>query len=39
LKIAKQWAIGSGPGRGTTADRRRLGVTAALAKGAECLAR
>jgi aminoglycoside phosphotransferase (APT) family kinase protein len=39
LKIAKQWTVGSGPGRGAAPERRRLGVTAALAKGAECLAR
>jgi aminoglycoside phosphotransferase (APT) family kinase protein len=38
LKIAKQWTVGSGPGRGAAADRRRLGVIAALAKGAGCLA-
>ena len=39
LKIAKQWTVGSGPGRGMDPDLRRLGVTVALAKGAECLAR
>lgn len=38
LKIAKQWTVRSGPGRGADADRRRLGVIAALAKGAACLA-
>jgi aminoglycoside phosphotransferase (APT) family kinase protein len=38
LKIAKQWAVGSGPGRNADDARRRLGVVEALGRGRACLA-
>jgi hypothetical protein len=37
LKIAKQWAVGSGPGRGQPPERRLAGVDDALERGAGCL--
>jgi hypothetical protein len=37
LKIAKQWAVGSGPGRGQPPERRLAGVDDALERGAVCL--
>jgi aminoglycoside phosphotransferase (APT) family kinase protein len=37
LKIAKQWAVGSGPGRGEPPERRLAGVNEALERGAACL--
>ena len=39
LKIAKQWALGSGPCRDTETARPAAEVERALAKGAECLSR
>jgi aminoglycoside phosphotransferase (APT) family kinase protein len=37
LKIAKQWAVGSGPGRGASPARRAAGAEQALRKGRACL--
>jgi aminoglycoside phosphotransferase (APT) family kinase protein len=37
LKIAKQWVVGSGPGRGATRAMRIAGAAEALARGERCL--
>lgn len=37
LKIAKQWAVGSGPARDASPAQRAAGAEAALRKGQECL--
>jgi aminoglycoside phosphotransferase (APT) family kinase protein len=37
LKIAKQWAVGSGPGRDASPAQRRAGAAGALARAERCL--
>jgi len=39
LKIARQWAVGSGPGRDASPAERAAGATLALGRGWQCLVR